>query len=107
MSPPLKKFTKEFTEIQIISLINLISKFNQFTLNVINRDLIKFQILLEFLRNCTVLQKKINLIIQFQRVINLILNNLIPKIAKIFINNINIKNPLNYYKNKKILPKIY
>ena len=38
---------------------------------------------------------------------NLILDNLISKITRIFINNIDIKNPLNCYKNKEILLKIY
>ena len=88
---------------QAISLVDLISKFDQFTLNMISRDLTKFQILLKLLRNCTIFQKKTNLVAQFQQVMNLVLDNLIPEVARVFMNNISMKDPLSYYKDEEIL----
>ncbi|KAF8846529.1 hypothetical protein BDZ45DRAFT_608838, partial [Acephala macrosclerotiorum] len=102
----INKIFKEFIEYFYVFLIDFFFKYNQFILNVRNRNMITFIILLKFLRIIILSQKVINSIIQFVRIIITILKNVFFKVVILFLNNVKIKEFYTNYNNKLILSKI-
>ena len=64
-----KKFSKEFANMLITSLIDFFFDYDQITLAKKCRDLTTFIIFLEFLKMIKLSQKIINLIVQFVKMI--------------------------------------
>jgi len=65
ISSNIKQFIKEFAELQIINLVNMQSEYNQIEFNKESCDLTDFMMMLNFLRNCTLIQNRTNSVAQF------------------------------------------
>jgi hypothetical protein len=61
---------------------------------------------LRLLRNTTLLQGATNFIAQFVKIINLILEDINPKVAIPFLNDVSIKGPYTNYNGEEALPDI-
>ena len=61
----IKQFIKEFTELQIVSLMNMQLEYDQIELNKKSCDLTDFMMVLDLLRNCTFIQNETNSVAQF------------------------------------------
>ena len=102
----IKNFVKKFTGLKSVSLVDMQSEYNQIPLNVTSRDFTGFQTPFGLLRNYIIIQNNTNSITQFCRIATQILKNLISQIAKVFVDDINIKGPRTDYKGVEILPGI-
>ena len=101
-----EKFSEEFTEMIILSLLNFFSDYNQIKLYSDSQNIIIFMIFLELLHQITFLIRMMNLLTQFsQKIIQILKFNILHNI-KIFINNINIKKLKTKYNNEKSFSKI-
>ncbi len=61
----IEQFVKEFAELQIVNLVNMQSEYNQIEFNKESCDLTDFMMVLDFLRNCTLIQSETNSVVQF------------------------------------------
>jgi len=61
----IEQFVKEFAELQIINFVNMQSEYNQIELDKESCDLTDFMMMLDLLRNCTLIQNKTNSAVQF------------------------------------------
>jgi len=61
----IEQFVKEFAELQIISLVNMQLEYDQIEFNKESCDLTDFMMMLDLLRNCTLIQNETNSIVQF------------------------------------------
>ncbi|KAF8857457.1 hypothetical protein BDZ45DRAFT_592751, partial [Acephala macrosclerotiorum] len=102
----INKFSEKFIKYFYTFLINFFFKYDQFILNVRNKNITIFIILLKLLRIIISFQKIINFVVQFIRVIITILKNVFFKVTILFLNNIKIKKFYTNYNNELILLKI-
>jgi len=65
ISSNIEQFIKEFAELQIVNLINMQSKYDQIELNKESCDLTDFMMMLDLLKNCTLIQNETNSVVQF------------------------------------------
>jgi len=65
ISSNIEQFVKEFSELQIVSLVNMQLKYDQIELNKKSCNLTDFMMMLNLLRNCTLIQNKTNSVVQF------------------------------------------
>ena len=84
-------FLKQFVDCMMTFLMNLFSKYDQFFLTEIFRNLTGFQILIELIQMMTFFQKTINSMTQFCRIMSKILINHINKKTMSFLNDVEIK----------------
>jgi len=61
----IEQFMKKFAELQIISLVNIQLEYNQIEFNKKSCDLTDFMMMLDLLRNCTLIQSETNSVMQF------------------------------------------
>ena len=92
-------FSKQFVDCMMIFLMNLFSKYDQFFLIEIFRNLTEFQISIELIRMTTFFQKTINSVTQFCRIMFKILIDHINKKTMSFLNNVEIKKSKNSFAN--------
>jgi hypothetical protein len=100
------EFAEEFTDYYITSLVDLYSGYNQILLYPKSRDLTAFFTPLRLLRNTTLLQGATNSMAQFVRIINLILEDINPEVAKLFIDDVGVKGLYTDYNKEEALPGI-
>ena len=62
--------------------------------------------MLDLLRNCTLIQNKINSVAQFCKAMIQILENLISIMCQMFLNDIAVKEPQISYNDEKVLSKV-
>lgn len=106
MSSNVNEFAEDFDEMMIISVVDLLSEYDQITLNERDRDMTVIQTSLELLRQTTILQDEINSVTQFVRIIEKILQNIISKLERVFIDDVDIKDSRDNYNNKKIMSDV-
>ena len=99
-------FVEEFVDMQITSLINFFSKYNQLFFDKRSRNFIAFMISFELLRMIIFSQKTINSVKQFVRIANYILNAHISEKCQTFVNDVVVKKDRNNHENKKIVSEI-
>ena len=91
ISPNIEQFVKKFSEFKTVNLMNIQSDYDQVTLAKKNCDITDFMMMLNLLRNYTLIQSKINSVAQFCRAIIQILENLISTVCQMFLNDIAVK----------------
>lgn len=106
LTPSVDEFSEEFAGCVIASLIDFFSGYDQLTLDKRSRDLTAFQTPLGLLRMTTPPQGATNSVAQFVRVIMTILEELFPKVAMPFIDDVGVKGPYTDYNNELKLPGI-
>jgi len=65
ISSNIEQFVKEFAKLQIVNLVNMQSEYDQIEFNKESCDLSDFMMMLDFLRNCTLIQNKTNSVAPF------------------------------------------
>ncbi|KAF8846528.1 hypothetical protein BDZ45DRAFT_608841, partial [Acephala macrosclerotiorum] len=100
------EFSKKFVEYFYTFLINFFFEYDQFTLNVRNRNMIVFIIPLKLLRMIIPFQKVINFIIQFVRIIITILEDVFSRVAIPFLDDVGVKRLYTNYDNELVLLEI-
>ncbi len=100
------EFTDKFVRCYITSLVDLYSRYNQMSLDPKSRDLTAFFTLLRLLRNTTLPQGATNSIAQFVQIMNLILEDINPVVAMLFLDNVRVKGPYTDYDREEVLPGI-
>ena len=103
MSSNVNEFAEEFDDMIVISLIDLLSDYDQIALNERDRDMTAIQTLLRLLRQTTVLQETINSMTQFVRITKKILRDIISEKKRVFLDDIEIKDSRDDYDNKKAM----
>ena len=106
LSFQMNAFAEEFADMQMISLIDFFSKYDQLSFDKRNRNFIAFMISFELLRMIILSQKAINSVEQFVRIANHILNAHISKKCQTFVNDVVVKKNRNDHENKKIVSEI-
>ncbi|KAF8852177.1 hypothetical protein BDZ45DRAFT_600385, partial [Acephala macrosclerotiorum] len=104
--PFVNEFSEKFIKYFCAFLIDFFFEYDQFTLNVRNKNITVFIILLGFLRMTISFQRAINFIIQFVRIIITILENVFFRIAILFLNDVEIKRLYTNYDNELVFSKI-
>ena len=103
--PIVDEFTKRFTSILIVTLIDLHLGYNQITLNKRDQDMIVFYILIRLLYLISLLQRVTNLVTQFIRTIYRILEVVYKEVGA-FIDDISIKGLKIDYNREEVVPSI-
>ena len=93
----------EFAGCHCASLIDFFSGYDQLTLDPRSRDLTAFMTPLGLLRMTTPPQGATNSVAQFVRVVMTILEDLFPRVAMPFVDNIGVKGPYTDYDNELAL----
>ena len=106
MPPSVDEFSEEFAGCHCASLIDFFSGYDQLTLDVRSRDMTAFMTPLGLLRMTTPPQGATNSVAQFVRVVMTILEDLFPKVAMPFLDDIGVKGPYSDYNNELKLPGI-
>jgi RNase H-like domain found in reverse transcriptase/Integrase zinc binding domain len=106
LPPSADEISEEFAGCACASLIDFFSGYDQLTLDARSRDLTAFMTPLGLLRMTTPPQGATNSVAQFVRVVMTILEDLFPKIAMPFIDDIGVKGPYTEYDGQLILPGI-
>jgi hypothetical protein len=106
MPPSVDEFAEEFAGCQCSSLIDFFSGYDQLSLDPRSRDMTGFQTPIGLLRMTTVPQGATNSVAQFVRVISTILEDLFPKVAMPFLDDIGVKGPFTNYNGEFKLPGI-
>jgi len=61
----IEQFVKEFAELQIVSLVNMQLEYNQIEFDKKSHNLTDFMMMLDLLKNCTLIQNRTNSVAQF------------------------------------------
>ena len=104
--PNVEDFVEEFAGLKSVSLVDMQSGYDQIPLDITSRDLTGFQTPLGLLRNCTIIQGGTNSVAQFCRIATQILEDLIPQVARVFVDDIGVKGPRTDYGGAEALPGI-
>ena len=104
--PNVEDFAEEFGGLPTVSLVDLQSGYDQIELDQGSRDLTGFMTPLGLLRNCTLPQGSTNAVAQFSRIMERVLDRLIPDVARAFLDDIGIKGPRSRYGDTEALPGI-
>ncbi len=106
LPPSVDEFSEEFAGCSIASLIDFFSGYDQLSLDKKSRDMTAFMTPLGLLRMTTPPQGATNSVAQFVRVVMTILEDLFPKIAMPFIDDIGVKGPYTDYGGATSVPGI-
>ena len=106
LSLNLDKFAENFAGMSVLLLVNYFSEYNNFSSHAESRNMTAIVILLDFLRQTTLLQGVMNSVVQCQRTLIIILKKNLPHDARIYINNIAVKESKIKYNNKKAFLRV-
>lgn len=106
LPPRLEEFAEEFAGMTTVSLLDLFSGYDQIELDKASRDLTAFMTPLGLMRSCTLPQGATNSVAQFCRILELILAELLPSIARAFLDDIGIKGAFGTYDDEEVLPGV-
>ena len=107
LSLNVKKFSKEFADMLITSLINFFFDYDQMMLVEKCRNLTTFMTFFELLKMIKLFQKIINSIIQFVKmIIEILWKDIVTSRCWSFVNDINVNESCLNYENKKILSEM-
>ena len=106
LPPDVDEFSEDFAGMQISSLIDYYSGYDQITLDKISRDITAIMTPLKLKRHTTLVQGATNSVAQFIRVVTKILEDLISDIYKAFIDDIGVKGPKSRYNDEEVIPGV-
>ena len=106
MPPSADEFSENFAGCQIASLIDFFSGYDQVELDIRSQDMTAFMTPLGLLRQTTLPQGATNSVAQFVRIVTKILQDYIPDICLLFLNNIRVKSPTTTYNDFEDAPGI-
>ena len=103
----IEKFSKKFTKICVVFLIDFFFEYDQVILIEKSRNLIMFIIFLNLLWITRFSQSAINLMIQFvQIIIEIFKKHIVASRCWFFVDDINVKGSRSNYNKKEILSEI-
>src|SRR5215471_7789358 len=106
MLSDLNKFTEDFAGMSVLLILNYFSEYDNFSSHEKLRDMTAIVILLKLLRQITLLQEAINLMTQCQRTSAAILKRNISHDARVYIDDILVRESKTRYKNEKTLSEV-
>lgn len=101
------KFSEKFASYIILSLIDFFSDYNQIEPDKSLRDLTVFMTPLGLMQITILVQGAINLIAQFVRIVFKILVPYLHDWAKLFLDDIKMKEPKTTYNNEELASRIW
>ena len=104
--PNVEEFAEEFAGLQAVSLVDMQSGYDQVILDKKSRDITGFQTPLGLLRNNTLIQGGTNSVAQFCRIMTQMLEDLIPNMTRVFVDDIGVKGPRSDYNGEEALPGV-
>ena len=106
MSLSVNKFSENFAECVIVSLIDFFLRYDQIELNEACQDTTVFMTCIELLRMKILSQEAINSVAQFIQIVSKILKNHISVKCWFFLDDIEIKELKTKYQNQEIISEI-
>ena len=106
LPPSVDEFSEKFAGMQMTSLIDFFSRYDQIELDSRSRDLTAFMTPLGLLRQTTLPQCATNSVAQFVRIVVKILTDMIPSICRPFVDDIGVQGPYSQYKDKEAIPGV-
>ena len=106
LPPQVDAFAEEFAGMQMTSLIDFFSGYDQLSFDKRSRDLTAFMTPLGLLRMTTLPQGATNSVGQFVRVANHILDAHIPEKCQTFVDDVAVKGDRDDHENKEVVPGI-
>lgn len=106
LPPDVDEFSEDFAGMYVSSLIDFLSGYDQVTLPRQCRDLTAIMTPLGLLRHTTLLQGATNSVAQFVRVVTNILEDLMPDVARAFVDDVGVKGPKTRYNDKEVAPGV-
>jgi hypothetical protein len=106
LPPSVDEFSEEFAGMQMTSLINFFSGYDQIELDSRCRDLTAFMTPLGLLRQTTLPQGATNSVAQFVRIVVKILADLILTVCQPFLDDIGVKGPYSRYQDIEVIPGV-
>ena len=100
--PQTEEFAEEFAGMQMISYLDFFSGYDQVKIATQDRDITAILTPLGLLRYTTLPQGGTNSVAQFQRIMYRILYDLIPNVARVYLDDIGVKGPKKNYENEEI-----
>lgn len=97
MPPNCDEFAEDFGGCAVTSLVDLFSGYDQMILSVLDRDITAIMTPLGLLRMTRIVQGGTNSVAQFVRVISKILEDIMPDVCRVFLDDIGIKGPRTRY----------
>ena len=106
MPPDVEDFAKNFAGMSASFLLNYFSRYNNITLHEESRDMTAIQTPVGLLCQATLLQGTTNSVAQCQQVSNMILERNIPHDARVYIDDIGVRDPKTKYNETEALPEV-
>jgi len=106
LPPQVDEFSEEFAGCTVASLIDFFSGYDQALLALKSRDMTAFATPIGLLRMTRLPQGATNSVGQFVRIVQTMLHDIIPKIAKPYIDDVGVKGPKTYYDYEEVVPGI-
>lgn len=106
LPPSVDEFSEEFAGCVMSSLIDFFSGYDQVPIDVTSRDMTAFMTPVGLVRQTSLPMGATNSVAEFVRVINRILEDLIPKIARQFVDDLGVKGSKTWYNFEEVLPGI-
>ena|SRR5436190_4102942 len=106
LSSNLDEFAENFTGINILLLVNYFSGYDNFPSHAESRDMMAIAMPLGFLRQITLLQEAMNLVAQCQKALIAILKRNLPYDARVYIDNIAVRESKIKYNNEKAFLRV-
>jgi hypothetical protein len=106
LPPQVDEFSEEFAGCTVASLVDFFSGYDQVILALKSRDMTAFQTPIGLLRMTRLPQGATNSVAQFVRIVQTLLNDVIPSKAKPYMDDIAVKGPKTYYSFEEVVPGI-
>ena len=106
MPPSVEGFSEEFAGCTVASLLDFFSGYDQALLDPKSRDMTAFYTPIGLLRTTRLLQGATNSVAQFVRIVQRMLNDIIPVLAMPYMDDIGVKGPRTYYDFEEVIPGI-
>ncbi|KAJ5110888.1 hypothetical protein N7532_001423 [Penicillium argentinense] len=106
MPPNIDEFAEDFAGMQLCSVVDLFSGYDQITLDERCRDLTAIMTPLGLLRATTILQGAANSVPQCQRVVQFVLSEIYGSVVEAYLDDFGIKGPKTDYNGEMALPGV-
>lgn len=103
-APAIDEFVDDFVGQKLHTVADFFSGYDQISLHPESRDLTAFETTIGLLRSTTLPQGATNSVAQFQRGVVTLLDDLVPSVARPFVDDVAIRGPKTTYNNEEVSP---
>ena len=105
-APSIDEFVEDFVGQKLYTVADFFSGYDQISLSAESRDLTAFETAIGLLRSTTLPQGATNSVAQFQRSVVTLLDDLIPTVARAFVDDVVIRAPRSTYNDEEVFPGV-